>query len=403
MPATLALGLDQPVERVQEVLATRRRTCEVAAQPERAPAVLDHLRGSRPSASGRCRCGAGAAARGRAPRRAAGRPRSSRRRPRPAAAPCATPTRSRIACASFLDVARHRPVGRGSRRCRARSCAIIAVAVRGVVHLGVELEAVAALAVGADGRVAVVRLPVRRRWSSPSSTKPVADARPPSRSGSSTPLDRREPGEQRATPREVQVGRPRTRAGRAPPAAVRAWRSPGARSRSRGSGCRGRRSPWCSPSPRREASSGAAREDDAPGSPRRPQRVVRLADLGEHPQPPDLGGNQVGVLAAEIDDGNPVVHDGRELYPHVRANDEPGRAAASGGHHSDCLGDSAPARAPRAARDRRCRSPGPAPRAPAFAASPRYGAARRAPGRGSSRATASPTTGCDRASPRTVF
>ncbi len=52
---------------------------------------------------------------------------------------------------------------------------------------------------------------------------------------------------------------------------------------------------------------GAAGEDDAAVGREALERVVGLEDLGQHAEPPDLGRDQMGVLAAEIDDGDLVV------------------------------------------------------------------------------------------------
>ena len=48
--------------------------------------------------------------------------------------------------------------------------------------------------------------------------------------------------------------------------------------------------------------------------------ILRLADLGEHVEAADLGGDQVGVLPAEVDDGDGVVcHVSRSSYPGARS------------------------------------------------------------------------------------
>ena len=74
----LLLGLDHAGERREERVAGVDEV-EVAVEAELAE-HLDHRRGSRPCASGRCRCAAGAGAPGRWPCRAAARPPWSRRR-----------------------------------------------------------------------------------------------------------------------------------------------------------------------------------------------------------------------------------------------------------------------------------------------------------------------------------
>jgi hypothetical protein len=52
---------------------------------------------------------------------------------------------------------------------------------------------------------------------------------------------------------------------------------------------------------------GGAGEDHAAVGAEGLERVFRLANLGQHVQAADLGGDQMGVLSAEIDDGNSIV------------------------------------------------------------------------------------------------
>jgi hypothetical protein len=117
-------------------------------------------RGSRPCASGRCRCAAGARARpeGQAEQPP---PRSSRRRRRRAG----RPTGRRPARAAARPAPRgSAPSSRwaGSRRSEHEVGDHLVAVRRRVVDLGVELEAVAAQRVGADGGEAVLRLRRRR-------------------------------------------------------------------------------------------------------------------------------------------------------------------------------------------------------------------------------------------------
>jgi hypothetical protein len=52
---------------------------------------------------------------------------------------------------------------------------------------------------------------------------------------------------------------------------------------------------------------GAARNDDAAIALERFDRVFGLPDFGPHATPSNLGGDQMGVLTAEVDDGDGVV------------------------------------------------------------------------------------------------
>src|SRR5262249_22146892 len=65
----------------------------------------------------------------------------------------------------------------------------------------------------------------------------------------------------------------------------------------------------------------AARQDHAPYALERPDRIVRLPDLGQHVLPPHLGGDEMRVLAAEVHNRDPVVGKCRHRFvlPTVRA------------------------------------------------------------------------------------
>ena len=63
---------------------------------------------------------------------------------------------------------------------------------------------------------------------------------------------------------------------------------------------------------RREA--GAARYDDALVTAENVDGVFRLSDLGSYTQTTYFGGDEVGVLPTEVDDGNGVVVHGPRFY-----------------------------------------------------------------------------------------
>ena len=86
-----------------------------------------------------------------------------------------------------------------------------------------------------------------------------------------------------------------------------------------------------------------AREDDALVRRERLDRIVGLADLGPHAQAAHLRGDEVRVLAAEIDDGHRVVRDepGESTWTGIIRNPAPTAAWRGAASRRAEVGDAA--------------------------------------------------------------
>ena len=218
-----------------------------------------------------------------------------------------SPTCSRIFADLFGHVAVHGPGGPAAADVQ-HEVGDHLVAVQGVVDLGMELEAVAAQLVAADGGEAVGRAALAQDGVAqfleirPHGGDRVEVAHPDL-------LDLLQTGEQGVLPVDVQIGMPPFLLAVDHGAAVVLGDFLVAETEAQDGNVQvvdllvvgrilaeGRQG-------------GAAGQDDALVLPENLHGVLGLADLGQHLAAAHLGGDEMGVLAAEIDDGDPVVLD----------------------------------------------------------------------------------------------